>query len=238
MKIRREGTYKLPYALHDAKISSMHLHKAALTLDFAEGFYDLGRDCAIKGSVFFDKIDSSFSEVFVYKRHGRKIKGKVLSLKKFIKKYNEEELEIINEYYDDYSAKYEGIIHEEDDDERYFELNIISLGNMYYLLDADDLDEEVEEDEELEEEEEIEDVASAIDDLEKALSDQKLPWNERVLVKNTTYEQRKKIVEDSLGGDVTCAGDDVIAEMYNDYIDGKIELADINREYMKMMGGH
>ncbi len=252
MKLKRDFNYALPYALHDAYISNMHYHQGTLTLDFDQGFYDIGRDCAVGGSVYFDSIDPAFSEVLVYKRKGNKVKGKVMSLKKFIKKYGEEELQLIDEYYDDDSAKYGGTILC-DDDMLYFEMNIIILGDMYYLLDANDLDEEedseegqddeVEEDEnneDADDDEEDGDVAETLEDIEEALDHlekKELPWAERVLVKNTTFEQRRKIVEDSLGGDVTCAGDDVIAEMYNDYIDGKIELADINREYMKMMGG-
>ena len=38
------------------------------------------------------------------------------------------------------------------------------------------------------------------------------------LIKDTTREERKKIVEESL-------------EMYNDYIDGKREIRDINMEF-------
>ena len=198
------------------------------------------------------EIKDRSSVIFNNKIDKKTIRAGIKSKAKFIKKYGEEELQLIDEYYDDDSAKYGGTILC-DDDVLYFEMNIIILGDMYYLLDANDLDEEedseegqddeVEEDEnneDADDDEEDDDVAETLEDIEEALDHlekKELPWAERVLVKNTTFEQRRKIVEDSLGGDVTCAGDDVIAEMYNDYIDGKIELADINREYMKMMGG-
>ncbi len=62
----------------------------------------------------------------------------------------------------------------------------------------------------------------------------------RFLIKNTTRDEREKIVRDSLscggGGCENCsacgvygAGDPV--EMFQPYIDGKKEIAEINREF-------
>ena len=53
------------------------------------------------------------------------------------------------------------------------------------------------------------------------------------LIKDTTREERKKIVEESLGNIVAiCDGCMAgLAEMYNDYIDGKREIRDINMEF-------
>lgn len=53
------------------------------------------------------------------------------------------------------------------------------------------------------------------------------------LIKDTTREERQKIVEESLGNisancDGCMAG---LAEMYQDYIDGKREIRDINMEF-------
>lgn len=54
-----------------------------------------------------------------------------------------------------------------------------------------------------------------------------------ILIKDTTREQREQIVADSLGAmDASCDGCSAgMYEMYQDYIDGKRELRDINREY-------
>ncbi len=63
---------------------------------------------------------------------------------------------------------------------------------------------------------------------------------ERFLIKNTTRDEREKIVRDSLscggGGCENCsacgvygAGDPV--EMFQPYIEGKKEIADITREF-------
>ena len=54
-----------------------------------------------------------------------------------------------------------------------------------------------------------------------------------ILIKDTTREQREQIVADSLGNisaycDGCMAG---LAEMYQDYIDGKKELREINMEF-------
>lgn len=55
---------------------------------------------------------------------------------------------------------------------------------------------------------------------------------DQFLIKNTTREQREKIVRESLGySDIGC--DDVMDgyEMYLPYIEGKKELREINMEY-------
>ena len=54
-----------------------------------------------------------------------------------------------------------------------------------------------------------------------------------LLIKDTTEEERRKIVEDSLSGmygncDGCMPG---LADMYDDYIEGRKELAQINAEY-------
>lgn len=53
------------------------------------------------------------------------------------------------------------------------------------------------------------------------------------LIKDTTKEEREKIVEESLGNisancDGCMAG---LAEMYQEYIDGRKEIRDINMEF-------
>lgn len=53
------------------------------------------------------------------------------------------------------------------------------------------------------------------------------------LIKDTTREERKQIVEESLGNiSANCDGCmSGLAEMYQDYIDGKKEIRDINMEF-------
>lgn len=53
------------------------------------------------------------------------------------------------------------------------------------------------------------------------------------LIKDTTKEEREKIVEESLGNiSATCDGCSAgLAERYQDYIDGKKEIRDINMEF-------
>lgn len=55
------------------------------------------------------------------------------------------------------------------------------------------------------------------------------------LIKETTREEREKIVAESLGAiDATCDGCSAgIVEMYQDYIDGKKELREINMSFQK-----
>ena len=53
------------------------------------------------------------------------------------------------------------------------------------------------------------------------------------LIAETTREEREKIVAESLGNiDVRCDGCAVgIVEMYQDYIDGKLELYQVNQRF-------
>ena len=53
-----------------------------------------------------------------------------------------------------------------------------------------------------------------------------------ILIKDTTREERKQIVEESFGNiSASCDGCmSGLAEMYQDYIDGKRELREINME--------
>ena len=54
-----------------------------------------------------------------------------------------------------------------------------------------------------------------------------------ILIKDTTREERKQIVEESFGNiSASCDGCmSGLAEMYQDYIDGKKELREINMEF-------
>ena len=56
-----------------------------------------------------------------------------------------------------------------------------------------------------------------------------------ILIKDTTQEERERIVADSIGNingscDGCAAG---LAEMYQDYIDGRKEIRDINMEFVQ-----
>lgn len=54
-----------------------------------------------------------------------------------------------------------------------------------------------------------------------------------ILIKDTTREQRERIVSDSLGAlEASCEGCAAgLYEMYEDYIEGRRELREINMEY-------
>ena len=54
-----------------------------------------------------------------------------------------------------------------------------------------------------------------------------------VLISETTREERERLVSESLGNiDAACDGCAAgVVEMYQDYIDGKKELREVNMEY-------
>ena len=55
----------------------------------------------------------------------------------------------------------------------------------------------------------------------------------RILIADTTREERKRIVDESIGNiDGLCDGcSPGLIEMYQEYIDGKKEIRDINAEF-------
>jgi len=57
-----------------------------------------------------------------------------------------------------------------------------------------------------------------------------------ILIKDTTVGERAEIVRESLGADCDCEGID-LSDMYDDYIYGLKELADINREFSEKHAG-
>ena len=56
-----------------------------------------------------------------------------------------------------------------------------------------------------------------------------------ILIKDTTREERERIVAESIGNiSGSCDGCmSGLVEMYQDYIDGKKEIREINQEYME-----
>lgn len=58
----------------------------------------------------------------------------------------------------------------------------------------------------------------------------------KILIKDTTVSERAQIVREALGADSDCEGID-LTDMYDDYIYGLKELADINREFCEMHAG-
>ena len=57
-----------------------------------------------------------------------------------------------------------------------------------------------------------------------------------LLIKDTTVSERAQIVREALGNDCDCEGVD-LTDMYDDYIYGLRELADINREFSERNAG-
>lgn len=57
-----------------------------------------------------------------------------------------------------------------------------------------------------------------------------------LLIKDTTVSERAQIVREALGMDTDCEGVD-LSDMYDDYIYGLKELADINREFSAQHAG-
>lgn len=57
-----------------------------------------------------------------------------------------------------------------------------------------------------------------------------------LLIKDTTISERAQIVRESLGAEGDCEGID-LSDMYDDYIYGFKELADINREFSEKHAG-
>ena len=57
-----------------------------------------------------------------------------------------------------------------------------------------------------------------------------------LLIKDTTVSERAQIVREALGAEADCEGID-LSDMYDNYIYGLKELADINREFSERHAG-
>ena len=57
-----------------------------------------------------------------------------------------------------------------------------------------------------------------------------------LLIKATTVSERAQIVREALGAETDCEGVD-LSDMYDDYIYGLKELADINSEFSRQHAG-
>lgn len=57
-----------------------------------------------------------------------------------------------------------------------------------------------------------------------------------LLIKDTTVSERAQIVREALGCDTDCEGID-LSDMYDDYIYGLKELAEINMEFSQKHAG-
>lgn len=57
-----------------------------------------------------------------------------------------------------------------------------------------------------------------------------------LLIKDTTVSERAQIVREALGADCDCEGVD-LSDMYDDYIYGLRELADINQDFSRKHAG-
>lgn len=219
--IRKKIQYQLPYTLEEAHMVHMDLVGNRLRVLFEDGFYK-GEE-KLEGKVFFEDVDLEASELTIYKIDGDKIKGKRHDLVKFIKKHDAFDLEIIEETYNDYLSLYKGIVHK-GDKVKEFVLSIVHTGNMIYDTEGESVAVN-------------QPIAHKVEPQEEVIIQQETTFvtptsADRYLIKNTTREERLKIVKESLGVDVDCEGfDGGLADMYDDYIEGLKELSQINAEF-------
>lgn len=220
--IRKKIHYQLPYTLEKVHMEHMDLVGNRLRILFEDGYYK-GEE-KLEGKVFFEDVDLEASELTIYKIDGDKIKGKRHDLVKFINKHDTFDLEIIEETYNDYISLYKGIYHK-GEKEREFVLSIVHTGHMIYDTEGESV--AVNQPVAPREEPHVEDVA-----IHEETTFVTPTSADRYLIKNTTREERLRIVKESLGVDVDCEGfDGGLADMYDDYVEGLKELSQINAEF-------
>lgn len=140
----RKNIVGLEYSLHDAYMSKIKIKKydkelqtANVKINFKEGYYRSkdGATMLVKGYLLFEKVDLDFSNVYLMKirglNHG-KIKGKKYSLKKFVKKYKNIDMEIIDETYGYNQSKFAGYFYSERNIKEFL-IEIYHEGDMKYI---------------------------------------------------------------------------------------------------------
>lgn len=205
---REKLAYEPPYRLNETIVSEIILSDETLTLKLAE---DATSNQQAQREIQFTRVDLEASYVKVYRYNDNEFKGKVYTLAKFIKKFAAYELELIEEVHDDYLSDLRGYLTKKDK-VRQVELCINYTGDMIYGIDDARAEARVEM---------VQPVSAS-----------------RFDIANTTWEERKQIVYDSLGNDASPEEMEELIDMYWDYIEGKKELAQINAEmqvdyYMK-----
>lgn len=144
----RKNITGLAYSLHDAHITGIKLKKydkesqtADIKIKFKDGFYEpKDGDCLpVPGYLLFENVDLDFSNVYIMSIRGLnygKIKGRKYSLKKFIKKYQEMDMEIIDETYGYNGSNFAGWFYDGKDIKEFI-IELYHTGAMKYITATD-----------------------------------------------------------------------------------------------------
>lgn len=135
-EITRKNMVDLPYSLHDAHINKISMKDTNVMLYFDEGYYvtDNGDTVQAKGYLEFNGVDLDFCDVYIMNmdRNSSKFKGKKYSLKRFIKKHPEIDMEIIDETYGYNQSKFSGFLYKGKKIKE-FMMEVYHLGDMKYI---------------------------------------------------------------------------------------------------------
>lgn len=132
----RKNIAGLPYSLHDAHIRKIKIKEKTVELFFDKGYYvPKNDDCIlVDGYIEIQKADFSFCHVYILSTDGRrgKFSGRKYSLKRFVKKYPNVRMEIIDETYGYNQSKFAGYLYK-GKKVKEFMLEIYHFGSMRYI---------------------------------------------------------------------------------------------------------
>jgi hypothetical protein len=135
-EITRKNMVDLPYSLHDAHINKMKIKDTNLMLYFDEGYYVPvnGDTVLVKGYLELNEVELDCCNVYIMNmdRNYRKFKGKRYSLKKFMNKYPEIDMEIIDETYGYNQSKFSGFMYKGKKNKE-FMMEVYHFGDMKYI---------------------------------------------------------------------------------------------------------
>ena len=138
LKIRREDMPANPFSMHDVHIKKIRLQQlnksmGNVTFKLRDGAYKCDENVnLILGNILFEQVGLDFSNVYLMKVCGinrGKIKGHKYSLKKFIKKYNKADIEVVSETYGYNKSTFFGYLYDQE-----IIIELYHEGGMYYLV--------------------------------------------------------------------------------------------------------
>ena len=104
-----------------------------VTFKLRDGAYKCDENVnLILGNILFEQVGLDFSNVYLMKVCGinrGKIKGHKYSLKKFIKKYNKADIEVVSETYGYNQSTFFGYLYDQE-----IIIELYHEGGMYYLV--------------------------------------------------------------------------------------------------------
>ncbi|MDE5540122.1 MAG: hypothetical protein K2J20_06510 [Bacilli bacterium] len=128
---------KLPYTLHDMRISKIIIEENDINLIFENGYVENKEPFKqIEGSVIIKEVDYDFCSIHLLSRNGKygKFVGRKIGFKEFIEKFKKYSFEVVDELYGFNQVQYSGFLMLSNaKDFIEYSMNFYYTGDLIYL---------------------------------------------------------------------------------------------------------